>query len=71
MLTRAGIMTVGAALSLLIASPSAPAYDDDDVATGGSGVLTGNVVQIPVTATVPIQVCNNDVAVGVGGVAGC
>jgi hypothetical protein len=30
-----------------------------------SGVLTGNVVQIPLTAIVPIQVCNNNVTAGV------
>ena len=30
----------------------------------GSGILAGNVVQIPVTAIVPIQVCNNNVAAG-------
>ena len=32
--------------------------------TMSSGVLGGNVVQIPVTGTTPIQVCNNNVATG-------
>jgi len=28
-----------------------------------TGVLSGNVVQIPVTVVVPVQLCNNNVAV--------
>jgi hypothetical protein len=33
------------------------------------GVVTGNVVQLPVTAVVPIQVCSNNVAAGLAAVA--
>jgi hypothetical protein len=38
--------------------------------TVSSGVLGGNVVQIPVTSTTPIQVCNNNVAAGLVAVGG-
>jgi hypothetical protein len=35
-----------------------------------TGVSTGNIVQISTTATMPILTCNNNVAVGLIGVAG-
>ena len=42
--------------------------DDDDGAPSSNGVMTGNVVQVPVTNNAPIQLCNNNVAAGVIGV---
>jgi mannosyl-glycoprotein endo-beta-N-acetylglucosaminidase len=38
--------------------------------SGQTGVTTGNVVQISTTVTTPILTCNNNVAVGLTGVAG-
>lgn len=39
-------------------------YEDDDGEPSGTGVMTGNVVQVPINPTAPIQLCNNNVAVG-------
>jgi hypothetical protein len=61
-LKKAGIVTAVTAASLLMASPSAMADDDDDIGatTGTNGILAGNVVLVPpVTIHVPIQVCGN------------
>lgn len=51
-----GLLDLG--VSVLSPDPSA-----------GDGILAGNVIQIPITALVPIQICNNNVAAGVVAVA--
>lgn len=59
------------AASLSVAAPSAGAQG---IVVSGNGVLAGNVIQIPITAPVPIRVCSNNVAtisVNLFGVKAC
>jgi hypothetical protein len=78
---RAALIALAAALAAtastataqatVIAGASASVGIQPTVTAGVSanGVLAGNVIQIPVTAVTPIQVCNNNVAAGVIAVA--
>lgn len=68
MRSRAAALLAGAGMVLALA-PAAHAQTTVTVGTTGVGVLSGNVVQIPITATVPVQTCSNS-GVAVGGVTG-
>jgi hypothetical protein len=61
----AGLVATAATLG---ATPSASAQTTVQVGVSGIGVLAGAGVQLPVTAIVPIQTCNNNVAAGLIGV---
>lgn len=62
--SRTAALVAGMA-TLLALSPAAHAQTTVKVGASVGGVVTGNVVQLPITAVVPIQVCSNNVAAGV------
>ena len=55
---------VATAAALIATAPVAHAEPIAQVGVSGSGIIGGNVVQIPVTAIVLIQVCNNNIVAG-------
>jgi hypothetical protein len=59
---------VTAAVSLAAAGPAAAqlagVYVTSNSPGSGFGVLTGNVIQLPISAPIAIQVCNNNAADG-------
>ena len=57
-----------AATALLSTAPAAQALTVG-ISVAGVGVQTSNVVRIPITSVVPIQSCNNNIAVGLIAVA--
>ena len=64
---RVGILV---ACTAVLFSWGSPARANGVVTTGvavGNGVLVGSVVNLPFTFSMPIQVCNNDIAAGVPG----
>lgn len=61
MVKKAGLVMALVAGGLLAGTASALAQE---APAAVDGVLSGNVVQIPITIGTPIQVCNNNVAAG-------
>jgi hypothetical protein len=80
MVKKAGLVMAVVAGSFLAGTPSALAQEvPGAVAAGGLitatapaanvGALSGNVIQIPGTVVIPVQVCDNNVATGIVAVA--
>lgn len=75
------IAMVVVAGGFLVGAPSASAQEVDAPVvsaglTSGDGILSGNVVQVPLSPVVPIQICDNTIGAGVipgilGGLSGC
>jgi hypothetical protein len=63
MVKKAGLVMAVVAGSFLAGTPSALAQEVP------GGVLSGNVIQIPVTFVIPVQACDNNVAAGLVAVA--
>jgi hypothetical protein len=61
--SRTAALVAGVA-TILALSPAAHAETTVKVGASVGGVVTGNIIQLPITAVVPIQVCNNNVAAG-------
>jgi len=61
---RIAVAATAATLGMLAAGQPAAAQVTVSGVVAGNGVLAGNVIQIPVTAVVAVQVCNNAIAVG-------
>ena len=62
--------TVGLLAATAFLSTASPAWAlTFGISVAGGGVQTGSVVRIPITSVVPIQSCNNNIAVGLIAVA--
>ncbi|MFF0472483.1 chaplin [Streptomyces sp. NPDC004284] len=58
---KAAAVVAGIVLAMGVASPAFADADATGVAVGSPGVLSGNVVQVPIH--IPINVCGNSVNV--------
>ncbi|MCS0638988.1 chaplin [Streptomyces sp. LP05-1] len=57
--TKAAVLVAGLALALGTAAPAFADSDAEGAAVGSPGLLSGNVVQVPVH--VPVNLCGNTV----------
>ena len=62
------VVATAATIGMLAAAQPAAAQVTTTGVVVGGGVLVGNVVQIPVTAVVGVQVCNNAISIGLIGI---
>ncbi|MFE5516075.1 MULTISPECIES: chaplin [unclassified Streptomyces] len=58
---KAAAVVAGIVLAMGVASPAFADADADGAAVGSPGVLSGNVIQVPVH--IPVNVCGNTVNV--------
>ncbi|MEW1900477.1 MULTISPECIES: chaplin [unclassified Streptomyces] len=56
---KAAAVVAGIVLAMGVASPAFADADADGAAVGSPGVLSGNVIQVPVH--IPVNVCGNTV----------